>query len=233
MGSMIWIPIVALMASGWLLLRAESRAPRDVRQVKTWKPLATLSCIAICALSLAQARFDALYTLLMLIGLTLSLAGDVLLIPQDNSKSFLAGLVAFLFAHVAYIAAFVYLQSTLDRPPDTLAELVAAVALAGVVAIFYRLMRPGLGKLRLPVLAYMLVISIMLHRALAIARIHPGPPVLPALILLGALSFYASDAILGLNRFRWGGRMSHYKLLNLSTYYAGQFLLALSASFVA
>jgi uncharacterized membrane protein YhhN len=230
---MIWIPVATLVASGLLLLRAERCVPRNVAQVKLWKPLATLSCIAVCALSFAQPRVDASYTALILLGLGWSLVGDVLLIPQDDAKAFLAGLVAFLFAHIAYIAAFVHLQSTIGQPPNAPGELVTAVVLAGVVLIFYRLMRPGLGKLRGPVIAYMLVISIMVHRALAFAWIHTGPPAAPALVVFGAVLFYVSDAVLGLNKFRFDGRMPHYKWLNLSTYYAGQFLLALSASFVA
>jgi uncharacterized membrane protein YhhN len=223
-------PIAVLVVGLTLLLRAEHLSPRDVRQVMIWKPLATASVIAVCALSLTQPRFDAAYTGWMLAGLALSLVGDVLLIPSDNSKAFLAGLIAFLLAHIVYIAAFTRLQSTLNRPAQTLAEIVGAIVLALIGGAFYRVMRPGLGKLRLPVIGYMIVISVTVHRALAIALVHPGPLAQPMLILFGALLFYVSDAILGVNKFRFDGRMPYYKLFNLSSYYAGQLLLALSAS---
>jgi uncharacterized membrane protein YhhN len=54
-----------------------------------------------------------------------------------------------------------------------------------------------------------------------------------ALVLGGALLFYLSDAILAINKFRFGGQLAHYRLWNLTTYYIGQLLIALSASFLA
>ena len=230
----IWIPVPLLCATLILLLRAEARTPRDVRQVKLWKPLTTLLIILVCALSLTLAadRHDSLYSVLILLGLVFSLTGDVLLIPPDQPKAFLAGLVAFLLAHLLYIAAFVHLQTSFLKSASVPAEVVAALALALVAAVVYSYLRPGLGRMRLPVIAYMVVISVMVHRALAIAWVHSGPMTQPTLIGAGALLFYLSDAILAVNKFRFGGELRHYKLLNLSTYYAGQLLIALSASFV-
>jgi hypothetical protein len=49
-----------------------------------------------------------------------------------------------------------------------------------------------------------------------------------AAIALGALLFYVSDVILALHRFRFSWK---YGRINLAFYYAGQALIALSASF--
>jgi uncharacterized membrane protein YhhN len=230
----IWIPVPLLCATLFLLLRADARTPRDVRQVTVWKPLTTLLIVLVCALSftLPADRHDSLYSLLILLGLLFSLAGDVLLIPPDQPKAFLAGLVAFLLAHLLYIAAFLHLQTSFLKSTGAPGELFAALALVLLAAAVYAYLRPGLGRLRGPVIAYMVVISVMVHRALAIAWVHPGPATQPLLIAVGAVLFYLSDAILAINKFRFGGELRHYKLLNLSTYYAGQLLLALSASFV-
>jgi uncharacterized membrane protein YhhN len=229
----IWLPIPLLYATLALLLRAEQRSPRDERQVWIWKPISTILVILICALSLTRPAeaYDSTYTVLILVGLALSLLGDLLLIPVDNPKAFLFGLVAFLSAHLLYISAFIYLQLSLDLGRNGLAEAVSAAGLALVGGAVYTSLRPGLGNMRLPVIGYILVISAMVHRALAIAWVHPGPATQPLLITAGALLFYLSDAILAVNKFRLGGRMPHYKMWNLSTYYTGQLLLALSASF--
>ena len=50
-------------------------------------------------------------------------------------------------------------------------------------------------------------------------------------MVLGALLFYLSDAILAVNKFRFDGQLPRGRSWNLTTYYAGQLLLALSASF--
>jgi len=232
-GMWIWLPIPLIFTTLILLLRAEARTPRDVRQIKIWKPLTTVLVILVCILSFTRTSdtYDTVYTLLILVGLTLSLLGDWCLIFQDNARAFLAGLVAFLLAHLMYIAAFIYLQLSLHLKRNGAGETLIAIGLAAIGTAAYGFMRPGLGKMRVPVIVYVIAISVMVHRALAIALVHPGPRTQPALIALGAILFYLSDATLGINKFRFAGQMPNYKLMNLATYYTGQLLLALSVSF--
>jgi uncharacterized membrane protein YhhN len=231
----IWVPVPLMYGSLALLLRADNRVPQDLQQVKIWKPLATVLVILTCVLSFTRQTdsFDTPYTLLILGGLIFSLLGDWLLIFQDNAKAFLGGLVAFLLAHVTYIVAFVDLQVSKLETRNNVGEMALGIILAIVGGAVYSYLRPGLGSMRRPVIAYIIVISLMVHRAFAIALVHPGPAIQPALITLGALLFYLSDAILAVNRFRLDGQMPNYRLYNLSTYYTGQMLLALSASFFA
>jgi len=229
-----WLPIPLTYLSLALLVRAEERKPPDSQQIKVWKPLCTLLVILTAALSFTRPyeSVDGLYSGLVLVGLGLSLIGDVLLIYQDNAKAFVWGLVAFLLAHVMYIASFVYLQVVVIQSQNKGGEALAALALAAVAVGIYRYLSPGLGKMRAPVIAYIVVISVMLHRATAIALVQPGPATQAILIFAGALLFYVSDAILAANKFRMDGKMPHYRLWNLSTYYTGQLLIALSTWFV-
>lgn len=226
-------PVPLLYITLALLIRAEERAPRDIQQVKILKPLCTILVILTCALSFIRPadEYDTLYTLLILVGLTFSLMGDVLLIPYNQPKAFLGGLVAFLLAHVMYIVAFVYLQFWILEANSIPGEVATTVVLLIVGVLVYRYLSPGLGDMRLPVIAYVIVISIMVHRAVSVALVHPGPPIQPVLIVAGATLFYISDAILAVDKFRMAGQMPHYKLWNLSSYYTGQLLIALSASF--
>jgi len=163
-----------------------------------------------------------------LIGLVFSLACDVILIFAAP-RAFMIGLLAFLCAHLAYIAAFIHAQRAFALGSNLVVDIIAAAVLALIGGVMFSVLRPGLGKMRVPVLLYVLVISVMVHRAISIAFVYRGSLIVPLLMVFGALLFYVSDAILALNRFRMDNAMPHGRAYNLSAYYAGQLLLALSA----
>jgi uncharacterized membrane protein YhhN len=228
------LPIPLLLFTVTALILVDERRPvggsRNLRWVAVWKPLSSGLVILVAALSFAgPGPADATYSLLILLGLLWSFAGDVLLILPAR-ESFIFGLIAFLFAHVVYAAAFARAQVALGAGSNMAAEVIAAAALAIIATAMYRYLQPSLGKLRVPVILYILVISIMLHRALAVAFALPATSTL--LMAAGALLFYVSDAILAIDRFKMHGRMPRGHLWNLSTYYLGQLLIALSASYV-
>ncbi len=83
---------------------------------------------------------------------------------------------------------------------------------------------PYLGKMKFPVIAYMLVILSMgwqaLNRWTAAGQRGSG------LALVGALLFIASDSILAVNKFR--GRLPGAHFYILSTYFTAQWLIAVS-----
>ena len=125
------------------------------------------------------------------IGLLFSLLGDILLAwPQDL---FVWGLGAFLFAHLAYLKAYLV---DCRRP----ALLALALALLAGVSLFSVMAAKGLGDLLIPVAVYALAISAMLWRALARlgTRISKGSAWLAA---AGALAFVVSDSLIGIDRF--------------------------------
>jgi uncharacterized membrane protein YhhN len=119
------------------------------------------------------------------VALIFSLIGDVaLLLPEEW---FIAGLVAFLVAHVAYLTGM--LQLDLEAPWG------GVIVLAAIAAIGPRLLRSirrEHPELLVPVVAYLVVISTMAITAWATGQ--------PWLIVAAMLAF-ASDAVLGWNRF--------------------------------
>lgn len=142
-------------------------------------------------------------------GLLFSAAGDVAL-ALDRKRYFIVGLLFFLIGHAFYIAAFA---------PDAVwsagrLPLLLGIGVAAVGAT--TLMWPGLGKLRLPVLAYIGIIAAMAGSA----ALRPGGTV----VLLGALFFMASDAMIGLDKFYRPLPHAHFWIM--ITYYLGQFLIA-------
>jgi len=224
------LPLIAAVA---LLLRAEIRTPRDTRQVKVWKPLATLITIAIAALAFTQPHSHPIYSVLIIAGLICSLVGDWLLIDQDTQpKQFVYGLGAFLAAHVFYIVAFAFARTLLAVPsnPTRDVAVAAVLLLLGMTVFFY--LRPSLGNYAQPVLLYVTVISLMVHQATIGVELGRGIGTQGALAAGGALFFYASDFMLAINKFVFSGEDASNSIWVLGAYYAAQFLIASSASFV-
>jgi uncharacterized membrane protein YhhN len=182
--------------------------------ITTWwsKPATMLAIVGVaCA---GPGPLDG-YGRLIVFGLACSLVGDVFLMLRP--ARFVAGLVAFFFAHVIYIVAF-----TGRSGPGNYG---LAVLLAGLGVAIYAYLRPGLGTLRLPVLAYVAAIVTMVWTAVTAWTTHGGPGAAAA--AAGALFFLASDTSLGIARFRH--RYPGAQAVTLGTYYLGQWLIALSA----
>ena len=206
----IGLTLLALV-SAILHIRAEYRGDR--RSVYLFKPLTMISIILI-ALQ-AQSRVTSFYKYMIIAGLLCSLLGDIfLMLPSDR---FISGLLSFLLAHLFYIAALTSGQTSLYALRYAIPFLVYG-------ALMLWILFPHLGKMRLPVVIYMLVILIMSWQALS--RWMGTEQAGSALAFFGALLFTASDSILALNRFR--GRIRHAQFYILSNYFTAQWLIALS-----
>jgi len=213
-------PIPALIVAVVLLIRAEVLKER--RQIYLFKPLSTLLVITVGLLSLREPVQNLTYTVGVAMGLFLSLGGDIALMFQENRRAFTLGLGLFLLAHVAYAVVFALLGRF------SMWDILSATALLAAGAGIYVLLRPDLGKMKAPVIAYIVAISVMVSRA-ASTLVSPIFSVGQALmILIGAVLFYISDVILAVNRF-W--RPWKYNRISLVFYYGGQLLLALAASY--
>lgn len=141
----------------------------------------------------------------------------MLLIPKGARRAFAAGLVAFLLGHLAFAVAFaVRGLSGVWLAGGVLATAAVAVPIA-------RWLLPHVpDALRLPVRAYVLVISLMVATA-AGAFGATGD----AALLAGAVAFFGSDLAVARERFVEKGLAN--KLWGLPLYYAGQLLLAWTA----
>ena len=200
------------LASALLTVRAEYRGPRS--WVYVCKPL-TVVLIILVALQNGSGAPRA-YQALVVAGLVCSLAGDVfLMLPRDR---FLAGLLSFFAAHLCYVAAFASDGGRGVSAWAGLALLVYGVWMLG------RLW-PRLGRLKGPVAAYVVVILFMVWLALS-RWLGAGPAGGAWAAAAGALLFAASDSLLAWNRFKEKFRAA--QALILSTYFAAQWLIALS-----
>jgi uncharacterized membrane protein YhhN len=159
------------------------------------------------------------YFALVFAGLLLCLAGDVLLVFPGRT-SFLAGLFAFLAGHVLYSAAFFTLAS-----PGPLTWMAAALCIP-LSGAFFLWLRPHLGKMTLPVLAYVAIITVMVVGAATLMGENALAPSGRRLALAGAVLFYLSDLFVARNRFVKEEFVN--RLIGLPLYYAGQFMIASS-----
>ena len=159
------------------------------------------------------------YYVWILAGLVFCLGGDVFLaIP--GKKTFLAGLVSFLFGHVLYVVA---LFEIISVGPWFWAGLLPVAAIS---AFTYCWLYPCLARMRWPVLAYLVVISVMLTAAWAVLGAEGLTITARLTVFVGALLFYVSDVFVARKRFLNPGFVN--RVIGLPLYYAGQFLLAFS-----
>jgi len=166
------------------------------------------------------------YLIWFALGLAFSLAGDVfLMLPMER---FIAGLLSFLLGHLAYLVGF---NSTF--PPINLPTLLLAILVAGTSLQIYRriansLKSSGNEHLRIPVLIYSIVISLMLLSALLTLVRQDWQPVQALAVSSGAMLFFLSDTLLAWNKFV--APLPNGRVLVMITYHMGQLLIALGAA---
>ncbi len=180
-------------------------------RVETWsKPLTTILVIGVALVSGAPTN----HVVVAVIALALCLLGDVLLMPVVNN--FVGGLAAFLLGHIAFVVLF--FQYGLEK-----------VSLAGLAIVMVALLGAGPGrvivqgaahadaKLRIPVQAYLLVISTM-----AVVGWSTANP----WVIAGTTLFVVSDSVLGWRQFV--GQRSWMGPTVMITYHGAIACLALS-----
>ncbi|HXG94479.1 MAG TPA: lysoplasmalogenase [Blastocatellia bacterium] len=201
-------------ASATLEILAVYRGP--VAAVYVFKPL-TMVLIILIAVFAREPEYAA-YRGLIVLGLCFSLVGDIfLMLPGDL---FVPGLLSFLIAHLFYTFGFVYMTGRISSLLYTTPFL-----LYGGVMMWILLPHVG-GFMKLPVMVYMIVILAMAWQAFNrwIVTRQKGS----LLASIGAILFVASDSILAINRF--AKPFPEAPSLILSTYFAAQWLIAISTT---
>jgi uncharacterized membrane protein YhhN len=151
-----------------------------------------------------------------LAALVFSLAGDCLLMFPGF---FIPGLLAFLVAHLFYIALFK--QGVAWFPSRRALGVTLAIGAAMYAFLFSSLN----SVLRIAVAAYVLVIALMAAQAIGRATVLRDKAAFG--VAVGAVFFMLSDALLATNRFAVPLPMA--QLWVLSTYYLAQILIVFNA----
>jgi uncharacterized membrane protein YhhN len=156
------------------------------------------------------------------LGLVFSLAGDVFLMISVD-KFFVPGLAAFLLAHVAYIIGLNDPLPQFSLGVLGIALLIGISALRVMRRIVQAIEARGMSRLRLPVILYANVITLMLLSALLTLYRAEWSSGAALLVSVGALLFYISDIVLAWNKLV--NPIKNGRLLNISLYHLGQITL--------
>jgi alkenylglycerophosphocholine hydrolase len=176
-------------------------------------PTLTLISKPLPTLALASSTFGAPGAALVTVGLAFSALGDLLLELGSGATFFLAGMMAFGAAHVAYVAAF------LER--DHQPRLLALAPFLVWGAALLRWLWSDLGSLAVPVLVYTVLLVAMMWRATATSLATERRDV-----MVGAVLFGLSDSLIALDRFH--GPVPGARWLIILIYWTGQFRIARS-----
>lgn len=153
------------------------------------------------------------------VGIIFSLAGDVLLM-LSLERMFVFGLLAFLLAHIAYLAGFQNELRMVSFWSVLLIFIIAVNALRLMRRIISAMRANGQDRLVNPVIVYSSVISVMLYAAMTTLSNPEWKAGASLLVGLGAFLFYASDLVLAWNKFV--SPIQNGRMINIGLYHLGQ-----------
>jgi uncharacterized membrane protein YhhN len=203
--TMSMLIVVSITGAALLTIIGAETARRGL--YLTAKPLTMALIIALAwQRDAAAAQAQWLYPALLL-----SLLGDVLL--MFPARAFLAGLLAFLAAHLAYIGLFVSLSGQFWHP--------IAIALLAAALLYWTRLARYKPRLLPAIVLYTVALLAMCTSAVAVASARGNAP-----LLIGVGLFAISDGILGWNKF--ARPLPRAQLWILSSYFAAQTLIVLA-----
>ena len=162
-------------------------------------------------------------------GLIFGMAGDILLnlrfvFPENGKKIFLTGILAFLIGHILYLKAIIPLSSGPLVP-----ALIGAVIAATLLAYIFKTMEVNIAY---KVFGVFYLGAVIIMTCIAISNALAAPDTFRIMYAAGAVFFTLSDIVLIFNTFGKTTKFS-LRITNLSLYYIGQVLIALSLHYLA
>lgn len=158
---------------------------------------------------------------ILLTALVFSWIGDVILLFADIAEIyFILGLVSFLISHIIYCVLFNrQIKEKMKR--DTIIFIFGSLVIACYLIGMLSVLLPALGDLKIPVIVYASVISVMLLFAYNGLLIWKKPA--NQYVFFGALFFVVSDSILAINKFHMPIQKSSFIIM--LTYLVAQYLI--------
>ncbi len=215
---MLYVFIVSCVILAGIFLYVESK--KQYVPAVILKGLASLCFVAtglLCSKGQQTAK-------LIVVGLVIGCIADVLLnlrlvFPKKGQLIFLVGIVVFLAGHIIYLAA------VLPSCANKLICLAAGVLLTALLMVW--IFKRITAKPAFKIFGVVYLGAIMLLNCVAVGSLITAPSLFTGLFAAGAVLFLFSDIVLILNTFGGKFRQS-LRNVNISLYYAGQLLIALS-----
>ena len=187
------------------------------------KGLASL-CFVLLGASTKAFASDQRFARLIFLGLIFGMIGDILLnlrfvFQKAGQKIFLIGIVAFLTGHILYLAALI------PRSTHLAFRIVLGSAIAVILLCYiFKTMEV---KLAFKIFGVVYLGAVIIMTTIAVMNMITAPSPGNTIYAIGALLFTVSDIVLIFNTF---GKETKFalRITNLSLYYIGQVLIALS-----
>ena len=181
-------------------------------------------CFVILGVITGKACGDARFARLVLVGLLLGMVADVLLnlrfvFKKNGQKVFLVGILVFLAGHVLYLCALLP-----GCPSPAVCIAVGAVLTA---LILWQIFKRISAKTAFKIFGVFYIGAIVIMNCVAFSVLLAVPCTQTAVFFSGAVAFLISDIVLILNTFGSETKFS-LRITNLSLYYIGQLLIAVS-----
>ena len=166
---------------------------------------------------------------LIVCGLIIGCIADVLLnlrivFKKKGQLIFLVGILVFLSGHILYLAAVLPLSS------HKLLCVILGIVLTALLMVW--IFKQITAKPAFKIFGVVYLGAIMLLNCVAIGNLISAPSAFTALFAVGAILFLVSDIVLILNTFGPEFKQS-LRNTNISLYYAGQLLIAISLIMLA
>lgn len=189
------------------------------------KGSASLLFVAIGIYSIVKVNAATNFPTLVLVGLILGAVGDILLnlrfvFPKIGSKVFLGGVASFLIGHILYLIALFNFAS--DKV--WIAIIVGIVVAALILTFIFMKLKV---KLSFKIFGVLYIGAVSLMASVAIANLICNQTPTNISYAIGAVLFLISDVVLIFNSFG-PKQLFSLRITNLSLYYLGQILIALS-----
>lgn len=181
-------------------------------------------------LSIALNDIKFIYFILFIgLGLICGLVGDLFLEVQyfyneKKESQILYGMTSFFLGHVFYIIAISALIGF------NFVSVLVGLGFTLLIAIGGQVLKMDFGVLRIPSYLYTFIIFTMVGQAFFLG-VNYNFNLFSLVLMLGAILFGISDLILAPIYFKNEKRVS-FTILNLSTYYLAQLLIAISIIFL-
>ncbi len=174
-----------------------------------------------------REKYDFFHRLIM-VGLFFSWLGDIILQLADTDFAirnsidylFIGGLASFLITQLIYMIAF-SLPKGKNIVFTTRAYQVILVVLYGAMMLYF--LYRSLGDMRVPVIAYTVIILLMLLAALN--RYGKVNGLSYILVVIGAMLFVISDSLIAVNKFHM--KINFAGVMIMITYVTAQYLIVL------
>ena len=165
---------------------------------------------------------------LIVTGLILGCVADVMLnlrwvFKEKGQMIFLVGILIFLSGHIFYLAAILPMCKS-----KLLCILIGAVLTAILMMWIFKQIT---AKKAFKIFGVFYIGAIMILNCVAIGNLISAPSTFTGIFAAGAVLFLISDIVLILNTFGPKSKFS-LRVTNLSLYYVGQLLIALSLKFL-